>query len=86
MDDTNGQETKGLPEVQARELGSTPATKEGGEMMYVYKKSTFPGERLWTVGFYDPSGRWHPESDHDSEQSAAERVHYLNGGREEQHG
>jgi hypothetical protein len=32
MDDTNGQETKGLPEVQARELGSTPATKEGGEM------------------------------------------------------
>lgn len=35
---------------------------------------------LWTVGFYDPSGKWHPESDHDSTEEAAQRVHYLNGG------
>ncbi len=47
---------------------------------YVYRKSTFPGEWLWTVGFYDPKGEWHPESDHDNERAAAERVHYLNGG------
>jgi hypothetical protein len=35
---------------------------------------------LWTVGFYRPDGRWEPESDHESKESAAERVHYLNGG------
>ena len=46
--------------------------------MYVYKQ-TEPG--LWTVGFYDPSGNWHPESDHDSSEKAAERVAWLNGGR-----
>jgi hypothetical protein len=35
---------------------------------------------LWTVGFYDPQGRWHPDSDHGSQQKAGDRVHYLNGG------
>lgn len=35
---------------------------------------------LWTVGFYDPSGTWHPDSDHGSPDEASERVHYLNGG------
>ena len=35
---------------------------------------------LWTVGFYTPEGSWEPESDHDSRESAAIRVHYLNGG------
>lgn len=45
--------------------------------MYVYLKS--PHEELWTVGFYDPSGEWHPESDHGSPQEAADRVAYLNG-------
>lgn len=44
--------------------------------MYVYKQ-TEPG--LWTVGYYEPSGKWIPESDHDTPQAAAERVHYLNG-------
>lgn len=46
--------------------------------MYVYIKSE-PG--LWTVGFYTPSGEWVPESDHKSEAKAAERVHWLNGGK-----
>jgi hypothetical protein len=41
-------------------------------------KSFEPG--LWTVGFYDPSGKWVPESDHDKREDAAARVHYLNGG------
>ena len=36
---------------------------------------------LFTVGFYDPSGRWQPESDHGSKDEAARRVHYLNGGK-----
>ena len=35
---------------------------------------------LWTVGFYDPSGKWHAESDHDDPEEAAKRVNYLNGG------
>ena len=45
-------------------------------MSYVYIQSE-PG--LWTTGFYDPSGKWQPESDHDSKEEAAQRVHYLNG-------
>lgn len=45
---------------------------------YVYIKSE---PNLWTVGFYDPQGKWHSESDHSSTGEAAERVHYLNGGR-----
>lgn len=44
--------------------------------MYVYIRSE-PG--LWTVGFYDPSGRWHAESDHDNTEDAAKRVAWLNG-------
>lgn len=38
---------------------------------------------LFTVGFYGPDGKWHPESDHTSRKEAAERVHYLNGGKGE---
>jgi hypothetical protein len=45
--------------------------------MYVYVESE-PG--LWTVGFYEPSGRWQAESDHRSAAEAAERVAWLNGG------
>jgi hypothetical protein len=45
--------------------------------VYVYQSSE-PG--LFTVGFYDPSGKWHPESDHSSIDEASKRVHYLNGG------
>jgi len=46
--------------------------------MYVYIQSE---SSLWTVGFYDPEGNWHPDSDWDSAEKAAARVHYLNGGR-----
>jgi hypothetical protein len=48
-------------------------------MNYVYLRAR--GEQLWTVGFYDPNGKWVPESDHDSPEDAAKRVHYLNGGK-----
>lgn len=44
---------------------------------YVYIETE---HSLWTVGFYSPDGKWHPESDHDTRESASERVHYLNGG------
>ena len=47
--------------------------------MYVYVKSKFPGEQLWTVGFYKPDGSWEPESDHESAEDAADRVAWLNG-------
>ena len=43
---------------------------------YVYIKSE---TNLWTVGFYDPSGKWIPEKDCDTKEEAADRVHYLNG-------
>ena len=46
--------------------------------MYVYVKSE---DCLWTVGFYDPNGKWHPDSDHADQESAAKRVAYLNGSR-----
>lgn len=48
--------------------------------MFVYIKSE-PG--LWTVGFYSPNGKWNSDSDHDNREDAAKRVHYLNGGQEE---
>jgi hypothetical protein len=44
--------------------------------MYVYKKTE---KCLWTVGFYSPDGKWHPESDYDSTDAAAVRVQRLNG-------
>jgi hypothetical protein len=44
--------------------------------MYVYIQSE---PNLYTVGFYDPTGRWQPDSDHSDREKAAERVHYLNG-------
>jgi len=50
---------------------------------YVYVKSE---ERLWTVGYYTPSGNWMPESDHNNREDAAARVSYLNGGQRKQKG
>jgi len=44
--------------------------------MYVYIQSE---KHLWTVGFYDPSGEWHPDSDYGSTEGAADRVSWLNG-------
>lgn len=49
-------------------------------MNYVYIRSE-PG--LWTVGFYDPQGKWHADSDYEDREEAAQRVHYLNGGGEQ---
>lgn len=46
-------------------------------MSWVYIKSE---PQLWTVGFYEPDGEWHGESDHGSTEDAARRCNYLNGG------
>jgi hypothetical protein len=46
--------------------------------MYVYIKSE---TNVWTVGFYDPQGVWEPENDYSSKSEAANRIHWLNGGR-----
>lgn len=50
--------------------------------IWIYER-TEPG--LYTVGFYDPKGNWHSDSDHASREEAAKRVHYLNGGNEEKY-
>lgn len=54
--------------------------------MYVYIQSDRWEEKgyvhyLYTVGFYDPKGEWHPESDHSTTEEAAERVAWLNGSK-----
>lgn len=35
---------------------------------------------LFTVGFHDPDGRWHPDGDWGTSDEAARRVRHLNGG------
>lgn len=45
--------------------------------MYVYIQSE---SHLWTTGFYDPKGEWHPDKDFERQEDAAERVAWLNGG------
>lgn len=57
--------------------------------MYVYIMSETASETgsysLYTVGFYNPDGKWIPESDHDGEtgkEDAAKRVAWLNGSGE----
>lgn len=39
-----------------------------------------PYGSIYTVGFYDPAGKWRPDSDWPDDAQAAARVHYLNGG------
>ena len=46
--------------------------------MYVYIQTE---SALWTVGFYDPTGKWHAESDNSTPELAADRVAYLNGSK-----
>jgi hypothetical protein len=53
---------------------------------YVYIRSEAPCadndyHSLYTVGFYTPEGKWEPESDHSTQEAAANRVAWLNGGK-----
>jgi hypothetical protein len=47
--------------------------------MYVYIRSE---SDLYTVGWFDAQGKWHPESDHSLKEDAAKRVAWLNGSRD----
>ncbi len=49
--------------------------------MWVYIKSE---TNLYTVGFYDPQGGWHSDSDYNTKHEAAARVAYLNGGKRQE--
>jgi len=51
--------------------------------MYIYIRTEFSPYQLYTVGHYDPDGRFIAESDWGTTEEAAKRVHYLNGGKEE---
>jgi hypothetical protein len=51
--------------------------KEHRAVNWVYIESE---KELWTVGHYDPEGKWHPDSDHSVKEEAAQRCHWLNGG------
>ena len=58
--------------------------RELEERMYVYILSEKAGQGgadndLFTVGFYDPAGKFRPESDYGTKDEAAARVAYLNG-------
>ena len=44
--------------------------------MYSYQKSE-PG--FWSVGFFNPNGKWCRESVWNTAEEAAERAHWLNG-------
>jgi hypothetical protein len=55
-------------------------------MTWVYKQTEYAGRdgadyNLYTVGFFDPAGKWQPDSDHTDQQKAAERVAWLNGSK-----
>jgi hypothetical protein len=61
-------------------MGSSKQERaEAAQQAWVYVRSE-PG--LWTVGFYDPAGKWQSDSDHDSSEAAAERCGLLNGAGE----
>ena len=38
------------------------------------------GERLYTVGWFDPHGQWIAHRDFDTSEDAARYIHWLNGG------
>jgi hypothetical protein len=39
---------------------------------------------VWSSGHYAPDGKFQPESDYNSPGAAAQRVHFLNGGKPDQ--
>ena len=49
--------------------------------VYIHSETNEYGQWLYTVGFYSPDGKWHPESDHANMEEAAKRVAWLNGNR-----
>lgn len=53
---------------------------------YVYLHTEHSSEHdLYTVGFYDPNGKWVPESDWSERKEAGDRASYLNGSSKPEH-
>lgn len=46
--------------------------------MYVYISGYVAYQ--FTVGFYDPTGKFIVESHYETREDASKRIHYLNGG------
>jgi len=55
-----------------------PVDDGEGYIMWVYRHTE---RSTWAVGYYTPSGEWVNDSDHQTQSEAADRVHYLNGGK-----
>jgi len=50
-------------------------------MAWVYRiEETHGNHHKYTVGYYTPTGEWHPTGAHTNEMVAKKWVHYLNGG------
>lgn len=62
-----------LGEREVRDLVYRHNCGEDGEHVVMHTEP-----ELWTVGFWS-GGTWHPDSDHDSPESAEERAAELNG-------
>lgn len=71
--------TEELPKSWGRERNKGKVVKME-KTIWVYEMTETSPNWLWTVGFYDPKGIWHGDSDHADREEAAKRVHYLNGG------
>lgn len=50
----------------------------GDVLMWVYRKND---SGAWEVGYFMPDRTWFPESAFSTKEAAAERVHWLNGGK-----
>ena len=48
--------------------------------MWVYQTMWEGSNRIYSVGFYNPKGEWHPIQEYGREWEAQRLVHYLNGG------
>lgn len=52
--------------------------------VYLHTDTTYDDEgavhRTYTVGFFDPDGRWYADDDFLTREAARMRIHYLNGG------
>lgn len=63
-------------EGKAPSSGPNRGKSEEDKLMWVYRKQ----DNFFQVGYYSPNGIWHQDSEWETSDSAAERVHWLNGG------
>ena len=51
--------------------------------MWVYYQGTGMDRHLYTVGHFT-DGQWYADEDFNTKEEARERVHYLNGGKQQE--